>query len=63
MLYVRASGEIMFLKSKLQSCSCNRWANRKDSQGKAIFYGGFLGLNDIGMLRIRDRCTDRELIL
>ena len=27
----------------------NRWANRKDSQGRTVFSGGCLGLNDIGM--------------
>ena len=27
----------------------NRWANRKDSQGRTVFSGGCLGLTDIGM--------------
>ena len=36
--------------SKLnETIVCYRWVNRKDVEGKNIFSGGFLGLDNIGV--------------
>ncbi|MEO6538549.1 MAG: glucosidase, partial [Ferruginibacter sp.] len=44
-------GDIDFLKKAFQKLCLNFtwWVNRKDSRGKNIFEGGFLGLDNIGV--------------
>jgi len=45
------SGDTKFLKIAFQKLSLNFtwWVNRKDAQGKNVFEGGFLGLDNIGV--------------
>jgi hypothetical protein len=44
-------GDITFLKKAFHKLSLNFtwWVNRKDTQGKNVFEGGFLGLDNIGV--------------
>jgi len=48
---VTGKGDIDFLKRVFQKLMLNFtwWVNRKDAQGKNIFEGGFLGLDNIGV--------------
>ncbi len=50
-------GDIDFLKKAFQKLCLNFtwWVNRKDSRGKNVFEGGFLGLDNIGVF---DRSSD-----
>src|SRR5262245_23667316 len=52
----RGAGDIEFLESMFQPLlmMLGWWLNRKDSEGKGIFGGGFLGLDNIGVFD-RDR--------
>ncbi len=47
----RGKGDIDFLKRVFQKLLLNFtwWVNRKDAEGKNIFQGGFLGLDNIGV--------------
>ena len=47
----RGKGDTYFLKRVFQKLLLNFtwWVNRKDSEGKNIFQGGFLGLDNIGV--------------
>ncbi|HEX7960613.1 MAG TPA: glucosidase, partial [Terriglobales bacterium] len=47
----RGEGDIEFLKRAFNKLSLNVtwWMNRKDKDGKNIFQGGFLGLDNIGI--------------
>ena len=47
----RGKGDIQFLKRVFQKLLLNFtwWVNRKDAEGKNIFQGGFLGLDNIGV--------------
>ncbi|HEY3494284.1 MAG TPA: glucosidase, partial [Polyangiaceae bacterium] len=47
----KGQGDIAFLKSAFQKLVLNFawWANRKDPQGRNVFEGGFLGLDNIGV--------------
>ena len=47
----KGKGDINFLKRAFQKLMLNFtwWVNRKDSHGKNIFEGGFLGLDNIGI--------------
>jgi len=47
----RGKGDISFLKRVFQKLLLNFtwWVNRKDAEGKNIFQGGFLGLDNIGV--------------
>ncbi len=49
------AGDLMFLEHVFQKLLLNFtwWVNRKDAQGRNIFQGGFLGLDNIG-------CFDRS---
>jgi len=49
------AGDLMFLERVFQKLVMNFtwWVNRKDAQGRNIFQGGFLGLDNIG-------CFDRS---
>jgi hypothetical protein len=48
-------GDLMFLERVFQKLLLNFtwWVNRKDAQGRSVFQGGFLGLDNIG-------CFDRS---
>jgi len=50
------SGDLVFLKAMFEPLvlMLGWWLNRKDSEGKGIFSGGFLGLDNIGVFD-RDR--------
>jgi hypothetical protein len=52
----RGEGDLVFLKAVFEPLVLMLawWLNRKDSQGKGIFGGGFLGLDNIGVFD-RDR--------
>ncbi|MDX1945849.1 MAG: glucosidase [Pirellulaceae bacterium] len=54
----RGEGDLAFLQEVFQSemLNFNFWVNRKDSSGRDIFGGGFLGMDNIG-------CFDRDLPL
>jgi hypothetical protein len=47
----RGKGDTTFLKRVFQKLllNFNWWVNRKDAEGKNIFQGGFLGLDNIGV--------------
>ncbi len=47
----RGVGDMVFLKRVFQKLLLNFtwWVNRKDAEGKNIFQGGFLGLDNIGV--------------
>lgn len=47
----RGKGDIAFLETLFHKLMLNFtwWVNRKDSEGKNIFQGGFLGLDNIGV--------------
>ena len=47
----RGEGDVEFLKQVFQKLLLNFswWANRKDPQGRNLFEGGFLGLDNIGV--------------
>ena len=47
----RGTGDTVFLKRVFQKLLLNFtwWVNRKDAEGKNIFQGGFLGLDNIGV--------------
>ena len=47
------AGDLVFLERVFQKLLLNFtwWVNRKDEQGRNIFQGGFLGLDNIGVLR------------
>ncbi len=47
----RGKGDIAFLETVFHKLMLNFtwWVNRKDSEGKNIFQGGFLGLDNIGV--------------
>jgi len=49
--FVRGKGDLSFLKNVFQKLLLNFswWANRKDPQGRNVFEGGFLGLDNIGV--------------
>src|SRR6202012_1937004 len=49
--FARGKGDLTFLKTIFQKLLLNFswWANRKDPQGRNIFEGGFLGLDNIGV--------------
>ena len=40
---------VLFMFRINTSCCHSRWVNRKDPDGKNIFSGGFLGLDNIGV--------------
>ena len=48
---INGNGDIDFLKKAFTKLSLNFtwWVNRKDSRGKNVFEGGFLGLDNIGV--------------
>ena len=52
----RGAGDLRFLASAFDSLALMLawWVNRKDSEGRGIFGGGFLGLDNIGLFD-RDR--------
>ena len=45
------TGDLVFLERVFQKLLLNFtwWVNRKDEQGRNIFQGGFLGLDNIGV--------------
>src|SRR5260370_27727528 len=47
-----------FLESVFQKLLLNFtwWVNRKDPDGKNLFAGGFLGLDNVGVLAAPNRC-------
>ena len=47
----RGSGDLEFLKEMFQNemLNFNFWFNRKDSSGRDVFGGGFLGMDNIGV--------------
>ena len=47
----KGKGDVIFLKKAFHKLSLNFtwWVNRKDTQGKNVFEGGFLGLDNIGV--------------
>jgi hypothetical protein len=49
--FSRGKGDLSFLKNIFQKLLLNFswWANRKDPQGRNLFEGGFLGLDNIGV--------------
>jgi hypothetical protein len=49
--FARGKGDLTFLKDIFQKLLLNFswWANRKDPQGRNVFEGGFLGLDNIGV--------------
>ena len=48
---LRGEGDIRFLETVFQKLLMNFtwWVNRKDAQGRNVFEGGFLGLDNIGV--------------
>ena len=55
---LRGEADIDFLRSAFNKLLLNFtwWVNRKDRFGKNVFEGGFLGLDNIGILTAAPRC-------
>jgi hypothetical protein len=53
----RGVGDLAFLARIFQKLLLNFtwWVNRKDSEGRNVFQGGFLGLGNIGVFEQRAR--------
>ena len=51
-------GDLAFLERVFHKLMLNFtwWVNRKDAQGRNIFQGGFLGLDNIGVFDRTRRC-------
>ena len=51
-------GDLAFLSRVFHKLMLNFtwWVNRKDTQGRNIFQGGFLGLDNIGVSTLANRC-------
>jgi len=58
---IRGKGDRQFLERVFQKLLLNFtwWINRKDPEGKNVFQGGFLGLDNIGSLTARRRSRPR----
>ena len=59
---VRGVGDREFLERVFHKLMLNFtwWVNRKDAEGKNIFQGGFLGLDNIGVFDRSDSTADRR---
>ena len=57
------AGDLDFLERVFHKLLLNFtwWVNRKDAQGRNIFQGGFLGLDNIGVFRPQQAAADRRL--
>ena len=58
-----ASGDLAFLERVFHKLMLNFtwWVNRKDAEGRNIFQGGFLGLDNIGVFDRTRAAADRRL--
>ena len=59
----RRRGDLAFLERVFHKLMLNFtwWVNRKDAQGRNIFQGGFLGLDNIGVFDRSAAAADRRL--
>jgi len=61
---MKGEGSIAFLKQAFQKLIINFtwWVNRKDENGNNIFEGGFMGLDNIGIID-RNEHLDKDILL
>ncbi|MEO5674688.1 MAG: glucosidase, partial [Chitinophagales bacterium] len=58
------AGDIIFLESVFHKMLINFtwWVNRKDAEGNNLFQGGFLGLDNIGVIDRNDKLPEGDYI-